>query len=264
MNHNFGLSFDIDMNKFDLVFSDGIKPEYVKEKKLSEMKNLYSDGDYLSEDIAYKFFANIYNDEYRAVFDRYGYSNGITMVMPERVNGECRKNSGHYHLISDGHTLPYMECYEILEGEAAFLLQKSTNFLQQDESLEIVDCVVVTMKKGDKIIVPPFYAHCAVNIGMSPMLFGNLAAPCSVDYSPIEKNHGFFTYIMGNDGELKFSQNLHYQSLPKTRFVCPKEAPEFGLIHGKSLNESFVEQPDIFRYLDHPEEFTGEIEKLLV
>lgn len=264
MNEEFGIPFEIGKKNYDLYFYNDVKPQQIKEKSVTEMKSLLYDSKDADNRLAYKFYAEIYTDKLQETFKNYGYTNGITVVMPDKVNGECLKNSGHYHLISAGHSVPFMESYEVLEGEAAFLLQKSRNFTHVDEAMEVEDCVVVFMKKGDKLVVPPFYAHCAVNIGKGPMLFGNLAAPCELDYAPIQENNGFFTYVFNVAGRIVFLQNDHYENLPKLRFIHAKESVKFGLEKHKSLNESFYENPDKFSYLDNPEEYAEEIETLLL
>lgn len=260
--HAFGIPFEVNDENGDLIFPNGIEPEDIKEKRIPEIKQLLFDHSNLPDKRAYKFYANIFTPKYKEVFQKYGYTNGITAIAPERVNGECLKNSGHYHMTHQNETVPYMECYEVLKGKAAFLLQKSTR-ISDDKPLVIEDCVVVIMEEKDKLVVPPHYAHCAVNIGEGPMLFGNLAAPCPLNYEAIQHHHGFFTYVLDISGERVFVQNQAYENLPKIRVIRAKESSKHGVTRALSLNESFIQSPEKFVYLNNPERYIEEIETLL-
>lgn len=174
------------------------------------------------------------------------------------------KNSGHYHDYVKGHSLTFPEAYEVLIGEAVFLLQKSTNFNKPQEKLRVDECKAVFLKPGEKIIVPPFYAHCAINVGKGPMAFGNMAAPCPLLYDPIRNKHGFFNYVLKKDGKVIFIPNSHYRDLPQLRIVEARENPKLGIVFDKPMYELFIQDPNQFDFLSNPEVFLEEIESMLV
>lgn len=257
----FGIPFTMDEKTYSLDFS--VKPKGNKEKNLKEMSHLFYNNEMIDETEvkAYHFYSEIYTERYKKVFERKGFTNGVTVIMPGSVNGECFKNSGHYHMVQNNQKYPNMEAYEILLGNAAFLLQKSTNLTEKE--LKIEDCVVIIAEEGEKIIVPPNYAHSVVNIGSGPMIFGNLASPCPLNYEPINKKNGFFTYVLKHENTLLLQTNSNYENLPKIRIVKPKEAKHLGIDFNKSLNECFYNNPDIFDYLNQPDTYVREVEKLI-
>ncbi|MCR0346793.1 hypothetical protein DWW36_01350 [Erysipelotrichaceae bacterium AF15-26LB] len=235
--------------------------EKTSAKRTLEMQPLLYAPQAAGEEISYRFYMNIWRKEDADIFRKRGMSNGITILMPGTIEGECRKNSGHYHCLSEGHRLPYPEVYEILCGEAMFLLQKSECFQKDDFTVE--DCRAVLLKKGEKLIIPPYYAHCAINIGDGYMAFGNLAVPCPLNYAAIRQKCGFFTYVLKKNNTLLLLQNPHYESLPLPKITEPREQKTLGLDFSKTLYDLFMEQPCQFDYLDHPEAYEEAMQQLL-
>lgn len=265
MEHIKTKDFDFYVDESGFTFNREYLTGPVKHKKSIEMNPLLLK--HLSEEDQswnYAFVSGIYhNEEEKEEYEKRDFANGITVINRGTMNGECRKNSGHYHGVSEGHVLPYPEVYEILQGKAAFILQKSTNF-DSEEELKVDDVKLVILETGEKLVVPAWYAHCAINIGDEPMAFYNLAAKNTpLFYDPITKKHGFSYYILKENDILIAIQNANYNNLPQLKVVKPGYDEKLGIIEGKSVFAQFAEDPDIFRYLDHPEEYEAEIENLL-
>ena len=100
----------------------------------------------------------------------------ITIIPPRMLGVEYVKTAGHYHPIPPGGTVSYPELYEVLEGEAIYLLQK------QDMS----DVAAVYAAAGDKVLVPPNYGHITINRSNKILKMANLVArDFSSIYDPI-------------------------------------------------------------------------------
>jgi oxalate decarboxylase/phosphoglucose isomerase-like protein (cupin superfamily) len=188
----FGLPIEVNEETNEFHFGSDVTVEKSSGKPVAKMKGLLYDETNIDNDqtLHYVFYNNVMRKEDAHLFKDRRYSNGITVLMPGLVNGECRKNSGHYHEIEEGHTLPYPEAYEILCGEAVFMIQVSKDFHDLSSGLKVDSCQAVFMKAGDKIVVPPFCAHVAVNVGEGIMAFGNLAADTHLNYEPVKQMHG--------------------------------------------------------------------------
>lgn len=260
----FGLPVYMNEKDFTLSFDEDVECEQHNQKMRSQMRGLLYNDKVADEDdeVSYVFYMNIMKSMDKQVFNDLNYINGITVLMPGTMKGECRKNSGHYHCLVEGHILTYPEAYEILSGEAMFLLQKSTNF--QEDELVVEECKAVFLKAGEKIVVPPFYAHCAINVGEEEMMFGNLAAPCPLDYEPIKKKHGFCYYVLKVDGKIVFVPNQHYNKVPQLKIMRTLENEDLGISFKHSMYEMLMKDPKCFAYLDHPEEYINEINALLI
>lgn len=261
--NNFGIPFYLDEKNYEITFDNNIQAEMIKSKKLNEMEHLYDDGSLIekSDLDAYTFYSNIFTKDYREVFERFNYTNGITILKPNSLTDECEKNSGHYHMTKENQTNPNMECYEVLHGTAVFILQKAKNL--DDDILSLEQCIIVIANENEKIIVPPHYGHCVVNVGDGPLIFGNLAAPCPLNYDVINDNSGFFTYVHKIEELVVLTPNLNYKYDRKIKIVKPLEAKHLGIDFNKSLNESFILDPKKFDYLDNPDQYIEEVEKLI-
>ena len=268
LTKTFGLPVSLEGADYRLKFGEGIEPEDRSSKYLQQVIGLlYKPDAALGKDeLSYSFCPGIYKEEHKTLFKSRDYANGITVLMPvtnDATGGECRKNSGHYHGITEGHTLPYPEAYEILTGKAVFLLQKSTNF-HIDEEVAVDEMFAVFLEPGEKLIVPPYYAHCAINIGEGPMAFGNLAAPSPLFYEPIQKKHGFGYYVLKINGHVVFVPNARYRNLPQLKIAKAQENKDMGISFDTPLYTSFINEPERFDYLSNPEKYELQIDALLL
>jgi glucose-6-phosphate isomerase len=260
----FGPDVYMDEQTYRLTFEEGMIPESSNSKYFAQIKNLAYDSNGTADDtLCYTFYQNLIREKDRALFATRQYTNGITLLMPGLTGGECRKNSGHYHDYVEGHSNTFMEAYEVLTGEAVFLLQESHNF-EKPEKLKVERLIAVHASAGDKVIVPPFCAHCVSNVGEGPMAFGNLAVPCPLRYEPIQEKHGFGVYILKEaDGILRYVSNPAYHDLPEVQECRAKEAPDLGVFKARSLYESFVKEPKLFEFLYEPEKYEKRVWSLL-
>ena len=77
----------------------------------------------------------------------------ITIIPPGMLGREYIKTAGHYHPLVPGGSVTYPELYEVLEGEALYLLQRQ----------DLGDVVAINASAGDKVLVPPNYGHITIN-----------------------------------------------------------------------------------------------------
>lgn len=258
----YGYEVWLDEKTCELIFESGVSFEVCKEKCFGEMKHLaYEEEEAADDEICYRFYQNIFDGAKRQIFEERQVTNGITILMPGLMGRECRKNSGHYHGLCGGHRLPYPEVYEVLCGTAVFLIQESREFLG-DGPLKVDHMRAAFLREGEKIVIPPYSAHCVCNVGEGPMAFGNLAVPCPLHYEPIARMHGFGMYLLKEKNNLIFVPNARYEKLPQLEMIHPGENEKLGIVNGVSLNEMFWEKPERFDYLAEPEKFEEEIWKL--
>jgi len=200
-------------------------------RKLSDMKEILFDKSLVASaemDMElYYIFRDVSRDEKDAQkIKEIGLRYDITIIPPRALSIEFVKTAGHYHPYISGSALTYPEIYEVLEGEAHFLLQKRKDKKEEEEKgngiEEITDVVVVKAKKGDVIIVPPNYGHVTINHTEKTVLkMANLVArPCSAIYEPVERKGGA-AYFELTTGE--FVKNERYEAVPPIRFLEPAD-----------------------------------------
>jgi len=174
----------------------------------------------------------------------------ITIIPQNKLGVEFVKTAGHYHPCPQGSERTYPEVYEVLEGEAHYLLQKR----EEDHDIEkITDVIVVKAKKGDKVIVPPDYGHVTINPSESTLKMANwVARTFSSIYEPIKQRKGaaYFELTYG-----EFIKNDQYEEAPDIRFLQPEDTWPKDLELGKedAAMYDLLQEPEKLEFLTRPD-----------
>ena len=166
----------------------------------------------------------------------------ITVIPPSTLCGEWVKTKGHYHPKNPAGT-GYPEVYEVLEGEAKYLIQ----------SRRPEDIVMISARAGDIVIIPPGYGHISINPSADQTLaMANIVSTAfESEYGEYETLHGAAYYAM-SDGTLQ--KNPWYPKMPAVRYPGP---------HGRSAMQQFCPEPlytligneSALGFLNFPEKF---------
>ena len=172
----------------------------------------------------------------------------ITRIVAREVCGEFNKTFGHMHPKSPAGT-PWSEVYEILDGEAHFLLQKVSQ-------LGVEDAALLSAKKGDRFIIPPGYGHVTVNPGKKELLMANLVSGSfEADYTMFTQRRGACFYELAGG---KLLRNKNYgEGFEIRRATAMKFSSAFGCFAPfakKSLLEAAADRRNI-EFLERPETF---------
>ncbi|MFC1701084.1 glucose-6-phosphate isomerase family protein [Patescibacteria group bacterium] len=177
-----------------------IKPNI---RHLKDMKEVIFDKDWLKTanpdlELYYMYRGLDENEKDNLRYD-------ITVLKSLMLGKEYNKTAGHIH--SD-----YTENYEVLEGEAIFLMQKI-------ENNKIKDVYAVKAKATDKITIPLNYSHIMINIGNSDLKTSNwINKDCVNVYDYIKQKQGLCYFAIKENGELKWIKNKNYSNIPELRF----------------------------------------------
>ena len=149
----------------------------------------------------------------------------ITVIPPQMLGKEYVKTAGHYHPNVPGASVSYAELYQVLEGEANYLLQRM-------EGGSIEDVVVVEAKAGDIILVPPGYGHITINSSDKVLKMANwVSGEFSSMYEPIKEHAGAAYYLL----EKGYVPNPKYTKAPPIRHLKPADASILGLAKGEDM-----------------------------
>ncbi len=156
------------------------------------------------------------------LFKDQGIRYDITIIPPLMLGCEYVKTAGHYHPKVPGQEVTYPEVYEVLEGEATYLLQKE----------DLSDVVMVRARAGDKVVVPPDYGHITINDSNKRLKMANFVArDFSSIYEPIKKRGGG-AYFLTEDG---FVENPKCEdAAPLREIEVPKTKP-LGLSKNREI-----------------------------
>lgn len=167
----------------------------------------------------------------------------ITIIPPKMLGIEYIKTAGHYHPQAPGASVSYPELYEVLEGEALYLLQNK----------DLSDAVVIYASAGDKILVPPNYGHVTINRSNKTLKMSNFVARSfSSIYEPF-KEMGGAAYFYTAEG---FMENKKYPKIPELRRI---DAPDSRKLRTLSLTKGkemypILKDAGCLDYLTHPGE----------
>lgn len=156
------------------------------------------------------------------LFVEQGIRYDITIIPPLMLGCEYVKTAGHYHPLVPGQIVTYPEVYEVLEGEATYLLQKE----------DLSDVVVVRARAGDKVVVPPDYGHITINESNKRLKMANFVArEFSSIYDPI-KERGGGAYFLTEGG---FVENPSCEDAAPLREIEVPKVKALGLSRNREI-----------------------------
>jgi glucose-6-phosphate isomerase len=173
----------------------------------------------------------------------------ITIIPPFTMGLEFVKTYGHYHpRVNPKLRYTYPELYEVLDGDAHYLLQRAQN----DESVDEV--ILVKATRGDKVVVPPNYGHVTINPSERTLKMANwVCRSFGSLYEPYAKFRGAAYYELINGRLLR---NREYHHVPEIRVAYAVELPDQGLVRRKPMYE-LIEEPYLLEFLTAPEKHTA-------
>jgi len=129
----------------------------------------------------------------------------LTVIPPRDLCGERVKTKGHYHPKNPA-GIGYPEIYEVLEGEAHYLLQSSA----------LDDVVLIAADTGDLVIIPPGYGHITINPSCKETLsMANIVSTAfESEYNEYEARHGAAYYELSDS---RLVRNPTYPDVPPVR-----------------------------------------------
>ena len=185
----------------------------------------------------------------REVILRHQLRYDITIIPPLSMGLEFVKTFGHYHpRVNPWVPYTFPELYEVLEGEADYLLQRAGDEDRVDE------VILVKATQGDKVIIPPNYGHVTINPSERTLKMANwVCRSFESIYEPYAALHGGAYYELINGRLLR---NRAYHDAPDARIAYPHEDPELGLVKRKPIYE-LIEEPLLLEFLTSPEKHSS-------
>ncbi|MFC1786701.1 glucose-6-phosphate isomerase family protein [Halobacteriota archaeon] len=226
-------------------------------RMLDDMKDVIYDKRWLKNagnfDLYYMYRDLSLSKRDKEIIKKNGLRYDIT-VMPPRVLGvEYVKTAGHYHPPVPEAKMSYVEVYEVLNGEAHYLLQKCQND-------DFMDVVLIKAGRGDKVIIPPDYGHVTINPSNKELRMCNwVARDFSSVYEPIKEKGGaaYFELVTG------FLKNENYGNVPELRYLEPTNFSEVGLRKNREMYGLIRDDSTLLDFLTKPQDYEWLFEKVL-
>jgi len=189
---------------------------------------------------AYTVYRTLWvNDDERSILQKHGLRYDVTDMPPLMIGEEYVKTFGHEHLPCGG-VWSHPELFEILDGEARFLMQRC-------HGEKVVDVCLVIAREGDMVLAPPGHGHIMINASSRRLIVGNLVSRyCSQTYQRfVERKGGAYFLLRGET----LVRNENYPSLPEVRIM--NTTPLSFVDKDSGLLASFDRHPELFRFLNN-------------
>ncbi|MCK9567067.1 MAG: glucose-6-phosphate isomerase [Methanothrix sp.] len=216
-------------------------------RRLFDMKEVIFDQSWLAGAEDYELYY-MYRDLFLSRADKekllqQGLRYDITIIPPNMLGREYIKTAGHYHPLVAGGSVTYPELYEVIEGEALYLLQ----------SRDLSDVVAVYASATDKVLVPPGYGHITINRSNKTLKMANFVARnFSSLYDPFREKGGG-AYFFTRDGWIKNIRCPEAAELRRIEALDGSSLRKLGLAKGREMYP-LLKEPGLLDYLTNPEE----------
>jgi glucose-6-phosphate isomerase len=238
---------DIALDGHELRFLNGLPEVEPACRTLDEARYAFCQEEGAGLNELYFMYRDVARPGDRQTAARLGLRYDITVILPGAVGREFNKTVGHYHPLKRGTSLTYPEVYEVLSGQATYLLQSPG-----DGPGDVGDVQVVIAEAGDKVVIPPGYGHITINAGAEPLVMANwVASEFASVYGEIRELKGGAHYLFA-DGS--WGKNPLYRRVPEIRFEKCRDYEELGLKKGQGMYGLIASAPEKLRFLTHPEE----------
>lgn len=217
-------------------------------RRLFDMKDVIYDREWLSRadniELYYMYRELSLSKKDALMMKEHNLRYDITVIPPRMLGCEFVKTAGHYHPAVPGTDTTFPEIYEVLNGEAQYLMQKS-------EDDKIKDVILIKAGEGDKVIIPPNYGHLTINASNRVLKMANWVARSFESlYAPIKEKRGGAYFILEN-GIVK---NPCYIEVPEIRILKPSNFKEIGLEKSREMY-GLVRDIKKLEFLTKPHEY---------
>lgn len=220
-------------------------------RTLDEARYAFLEPEACGPAVLYLMYRNVARIADLGLIAALGLRFDVTVIMPGLIGQEYNKTVGHYHPLKHGTPYTYPEVYEVLHGEATYLLQRP------GPGLGVVDDVIaVNAQAGQKVVIPPGFGHITINAGSVPLVMANwVAADFASIYGDFKEQKGGASYLVLRDGLPTWVPNKRYVNAPVPRLMSPIDYPAFGLSQDEPMYQLLINHPERLRFLTHPELF---------
>jgi glucose-6-phosphate isomerase, archaeal len=137
---------------------------------------------------------------------------GFTILPARMIGREFVKTHGHSHPSIIGKHYSFPEIYAQISGLMWLFLQKH----HPDDLSVIEECYLIKMQPGDKVLIPPNYAHMQINPSPNePSITAGLySQTVKPEFGFYKQKKGFAYYILDKGDDIEVLQNPNYSHHP--------------------------------------------------
>lgn len=172
---------------------------------------------------------------------------GVVMYAAGKLGEGPVRSQGHVHAIAPHCGWSTPELFEIWQGRAVV-------FGQEKSGDDPGRCVAVEAGPGDRVVMPPAWAHYVANVHPgSVLIFG---AWCDrqygFDYAQMRAHHGLAWFPeFAKDGRLSWQPNPRYSASSLEQRPA-RSYPDLGLSPDMPIYEHFRHDPESVQWISDP------------
>jgi glucose-6-phosphate isomerase, archaeal len=246
-----GFQVVLDPAALSLSFGSGITTAPAAVRRLDEVRSLLRDPTASGPEHLYTIYMDIRVPDRVEALRSLGLGYGAVVYNAGALGAEALRSQGHVHSAPETTGVAYSEIYEFWHGHGLV-------YMQDRATADVTDVIVVEAGPGDKVVIPPGWAHATVNLGDGPMAFGAVyALEARLLYEPLRELQGTAHYVLA-DGT--FEANPRYRSVPPPRRKPPHEIPQHGIGRGRPALAGEIGLLDL---VSRPERYPAVFERLV-
>jgi glucose-6-phosphate isomerase len=238
LGHVGDLEFSYDEDVF------GPRPEF---RRLDDIRRSLRNPECQGPDPVYSIVMDVGRREHLAELQRRMLLFGVVIYAAGQLGEEPVRSQGHIHAIAPHCGWSTPELFEIWEGSAII-------YAQENAGDDPGRCFAVKAVPGDKVVVPPAWAHSVINADPGArMMFG---AWCDRQYGfvydAIRAHHGLAWFpVLDRDCNITWEPNPSYQS-SELLIRNARNYPELGIDAGTPIYQHFANDPDSVQWVSEP------------
>ena len=247
-----GLDVAVDATTMGFAYGAGVRGPTPEFRTLDAIRPSLLDPQCQGPDPVYSIAMDVRRDEDEGDLKRRFLLFGIVAYAAGTLGKEPVRSQGHVHAIAPHSGWSPPELFEIWEGTAIIYAQEFST----DTSGR---CIAVTAGRGEKVVVPPGWAHAVINPDTEHRLvFG---AWCDrqygFEYADI-RAHGGLAYfpIVARDRSIEWVANSRYQAGGLERRKS-RSYPELGLDPIEPIYTQYRRNSDSVEWIAQPRRFAA-------
>lgn len=258
-----GLPMELDEKTFKLKLNPPLNHVIPSVRKYEDLKAVLMDPEAKptrDENEVYYMYRDIFLPEDEELIRNNKVRYDITVIPAAMYGNEFIKTVGHFHSVIPGDEYEYPEIYEVLHGQALFLIQK----MEDNDPSKIKSVMAIKAGVGDKVIYPPNYGHMIANIGNTVLVTANwVSSEYTADYKSIAAEHGMAYYVIkGTDKQFEIIPNTHYKYLPEIKFAQGHMNTTLGFTIDEPMYTTGTKRPAKLEFLNDPEKYMIELSSI--
>lgn len=242
-----GLRVKATHNPLGFQYGPGVTGPEPELRSLDSIRKSLRDPGCAGPDPVYAIAMDVAKQEHKADLERRMLLYGVVTYAEGRLGDEPVRSQGHVHSEAAHSGWSPPELYEIWSGRAVVYMQE---YARDDPGR----CFAVMAGPGDKVVVPPGWAHATLSSDpSSAMTFG---AWCERDYGfvyeAVRAHQGLAWYaLLDSAGELVWQPNPNYQ---KSELIIgpPRDYSDLGLTGETPIYSQFENDPSSVQWVSEP------------